>query len=91
MSSLPTIYCFSVLTDHHPSALPRVLEVFAAQNIVPLRCHADVIGPKADQLAIDLQVGPLDARHAEKLALRLSGCALVDDVLFSAKGLRAVA
>ena len=38
---MSTTYCFSVHTDAEPSALPRVMEVFARLGHVPTRCHVE--------------------------------------------------
>ena len=38
---MSTTYCFSVHADAEPSALPRVMEVFARLGHVPTRCHVE--------------------------------------------------
>ena len=36
--------------------MPRVLELFAKRNLVPMRWHSDVLGGPGRDLAIDVQV-----------------------------------
>ncbi len=73
-------FCFSVHADATPSALPRVLEVFALMGLVPERCHAD---RAADELVVDLQLADLIAAEAAHLAKRLGRIVGVLGVLWS--------
>lgn len=74
-------FCFSVHADPSPSALPRVLEVFALMGLVPERCHSQ-LGP-ADELVVDLQLAGLTAAEAAQLAKRLGRIVGVLGVLWS--------
>jgi len=78
-------FCFSVHSDAVPSALPRVLEVFALYGYVPEQCHASRAGPAADELVVDLQMTGIDAGQATLLAKRLGRVVSVSSVLFSEK------
>lgn len=84
-------FCFSVHSDAVPSALPRVLEVFALHGFVPEQCHASRSGRYADELVVDLQMSGIDAARAELLAKRLGRVVSVTDVLYSEKRQCAVA
>jgi hypothetical protein len=44
MATSSNVYCFSVHAEASPSALPRVVEVFALHGHVPSRCHARLDG-----------------------------------------------
>jgi len=81
---LPT-QCFSVIADTDPSALPRVLEVFAKLTLVPSQCHASRVGPTGHELHIDLQFTDMEINVAEHLARSLRGIHLVNSVLTSEK------
>jgi acetolactate synthase regulatory subunit len=78
-------FCFSVQSDAVPSALPRVLEVFAMHGYVPEQCHASRVAGSGDELVVDLQMGGIDAGEAELLAKRLGRVVSVTGVLFSEK------
>ncbi len=75
-------YCFSVHTDAEPSALPRVMEVFARLGHVPTRCHAE----RANlELVIDAQLDQLARSDAEHVARCLDRVVSVVQVLWSEK------
>lgn len=76
-------YCFSVHAQASPSALPRVLEVFALMGHVPERCHSHRI--PGDELVVDLQLAGVTAAEAAHLAKRLGRIVGVESVLWSAK------
>ena len=76
-------FCFSVQTRAEPSALPRVLEVFAAMGHVPERCHGQRLA--GDELVVDLQLAGVSAAEAAHLAKRLGRIVGVESVLWSAK------
>jgi hypothetical protein len=82
--------CFSVTTDSDPSALPRVLEVFALRALIPSQCHAVyvddalVLEPNAE-LTIDIQIAGLEREDAELIARRLRSIVCVRGVLTSEK------
>jgi acetolactate synthase regulatory subunit len=77
-------FCFSVHSDAVPSALPRVLEVFAMHGLVPEQCHAALSG-SADELVVDLQMSEIDSVQASLLAKRLGRVVSVTGVLYSEK------
>ena len=78
-------FCFSVHSDAVPSALPRVLEVFALHGFVPEQCHASRTGPDREEMVVDLQMSGLDAAQATLLAKRVGRVVSVSHVLFSQK------
>ncbi|MCS6780294.1 MAG: hypothetical protein NZ555_11400 [Geminicoccaceae bacterium] len=80
---MPSTYCFSVHTEATPSALPRVLEVFALMGHVPERCHSERVS--GDELVVDLQLAELTAAEAAHLAKRLGRIVGVESVLWSAR------
>jgi len=52
----PGIFCFSIHAQAEPGVMPRVLELFAKRNLVPVRWHSDVLNGPGRDLAIDVQV-----------------------------------
>lgn len=76
-------FCFSVHADAEPSALPRVLEVFAVYGHVPSRCHVE--RGAADELMIDAQLDGLGRDEAALVAKRLGRVISVMGVLWSEK------
>jgi len=63
-----------------PSALPRVLELFALRNLVPesVRCERHENG---EELRIDVEVGGLGEQEAAHLARRFRTFPVVTGVL----------
>lgn len=98
-SSQPTaerapVFCFSVAAVAEPGILPRVLELFAKRNLVPLRWHSDRLGPshtrhdgadRGESLAIDIQVSDLEPRLGDYIARCLRQIHGVETVLTSEK------
>ena len=78
-------FCFSVHTDAEPSALPRVMQVFALYGHVPARCHVERSGLGGQDLVIDAQVDGLMADEAALVAKRLGRVVSVIQVLWSEK------
>jgi acetolactate synthase small subunit len=78
-------YCFSVHTDAEPSALPRVMEVFARLGHVPARCHVERASHAAPELVIDAQLDALARSEAEHVARCLDRVVSVIQVLWSEK------
>jgi hypothetical protein len=78
----PSVTCFAVTADADPSALPRILGLFAARGLVPRRLYATHDG---EALSFDLQIGGLDADTAETLSWRLRALVCVRNVLCAAK------
>ena len=81
---MSTTYCFSVHTDAEPSALPRVMQVFARLGHVPTRCHVER-GNLAPELVIDAQLDELGRTDAEHVARCLDRVVSVVQVLWSEK------
>ncbi len=82
---MSAVYCFSIHSDASPSALPRVLEVFAHRGYVPERCHARIEGRDGGELAIEMQLAGLPPGEAERLARHLTRIVTVRHVLWSKK------
>jgi hypothetical protein len=82
---MSTTFCFSVQAEATPSALPRVLDVFALYGSVPDHCYSRLAGHGRDELVVEVQMGGLDAVTAERIARRLGRVVAVRDVLWSAK------
>lgn len=80
-------FCFAVTAEPDPSSLPRVLEVFALNGLVPARCHSHTMSEADGRLAIDLQVEGIDRLKADRLAQRLRAVVLVESVLMAEKSL----
>ena len=78
-------YCFSVHADAEPSALPRVMEVFALHGHLPSRCHVERCGPGGEDLVVDAQLEGLTQAEAARVALRLGRMVSVVQVLWSEK------
>ena len=78
-------YCFSVHTEAEPSALPRVLEVFARLGHVPTRCHVERDAAAGSGLVIDAQLDALARGEAEHVARCLDRVVTVAQVLWSEK------
>ena len=84
------VACYSVLTAADPSAMPRVLEIFALRSVVPARWHGARIDggtgdPADDRLAIDLQVPGLAPETAAMIGRKLDAMACVTSVLLTEK------
>jgi hypothetical protein len=78
-------FCFSVHTDAEPSALPRVMEVFALYGHIPARCHIECSGPEGRDLVIDAHLEGLCPSEAALVAKRLGRVVTVMQVLWSEK------
>lgn len=83
------VFCFSVAAAAEPGVMPRVLELFAKRNLVPLRWHSDRLGPahgrSEESLAIDIQVGGLQPALGDYIARCLRQIHGVEAVLTSEK------
>ncbi|MGE3291008.1 MAG: hypothetical protein AB7I59_11460 [Geminicoccaceae bacterium] len=82
--AMSATYCFSVHADADPSALPRVMEVFARLGHVPARCHVER-GATQRELVIDAQLEALRRSEAEHVARCLDRLVSVVQVLWSEK------
>ena len=90
----PAVFCFSVAAVAEPGILPRVLELFAKRNLVPLRWHSDRLAPPrrlpgqagaGESLAIDIQVSDLEPHLGDYIARCLRQIHGVETVLTSEK------
>ncbi|MFL5336355.1 MAG: hypothetical protein ACJ8H8_25050 [Geminicoccaceae bacterium] len=82
---MSTTYCFSVHAEAEPSALPRVMEVFARLGHVPARCHVERSSHGAEELVIDAQIEALEDGDAAHVARCLDRIVSVIQVLWSEK------
>ncbi len=82
-----SVACFSIQAEAEPGVMPRVLELFAKRNLVPSRWVSDRIGPRGDELAIDLQVEGLTPELTAYIARCLGQIQAVNAVLTSQKAL----
>jgi|APSaa5957512535_1039671.scaffolds.fasta_scaffold21281_5 hypothetical protein len=82
------VACFSVLTEADPSAVPRVLEIFALRDLIPSQIHVTRSGgdnlraPEAE-LTIDVQVSGVGRDASEAIARKLRAIICVHSVLTS--------
>lgn len=82
------VACFSVLTEADPSAVPRVLEIFALRDLIPSQIHVtrsggeNVRAPEAE-LTIDVQVSGVGCEASEAIARKLRAIICVHSVLTS--------
>ncbi len=67
-AAAPSIFCFSIQALAEPGVMPRVLELFAKRNLVPVRWHSDVLGAPGRDLAIDVQVEGVSAALGDYIA-----------------------
>jgi len=67
-AAAPSIFCFSIQAQAEPGVMPRVLELFAKRNLVPVRWHSDVLGGPGRDLAIDVQVEGLTTTLGDYIA-----------------------
>ncbi len=84
-SATQPVHCFSLKADSEPGLLPRVIEVFARNSLVPSRWHSDLLGPHDDELSVDIQVRGLAQERAEYLARCMEQIYGVHSVLISRK------
>lgn len=82
------VACFSVLTEADPSAVPRVLEIFALRDLIPSQIHVtggggeNLRAPEAE-LVIDVQVSGVGRKASEAIARKLRAIICVHSVLTS--------
>jgi len=80
------VFCFSVQAEAEPGIMPRVLELFAKRNLVPMRWVSDVSGPGGRDLSIDVQAEGLSPELSAYIARCLRQIHGVSAVLTSEKG-----
>jgi hypothetical protein len=75
----------SLVAEPSPYVLPRVFDLLARHGVVPARCHSRIEPPNAmhqePTMTIDLQLGPVDAKLARRIATALGALVEVEDVL----------
>lgn len=79
------VYCFAIHASAEPGVMPRVLELLAKRGLIPLRWHADRVGPDRSELAIDMQITGLERETCEYIARCLRQIYGVEAVLTSEK------
>ena len=85
VSTAEPVHCFSLRAEAEPGLLPRVIEIFAKNGMVPSRWHSDMLGPQNEELTIDIQVAGLTRSRAEYLARCMNQIYGVHTVLISDK------
>jgi len=86
-SKAPETACFSVQADANPGVLPRLLEILAKRVLVPSRVHATTLNSTdgGEKMAVDLQVGGVDADLQALMAASMGQVYEVDRVLTARK------
>ena len=84
-ASREAVYCFAIHAQAEPGVMPRVLELLAKRGLIPLRWHADRVGPDQAELAIDMQVTGLERATSDYIARCLRQIYGVETVLTSEK------
>ncbi len=82
------VACFSVLTEADPSAVPRVLEIFAIRDLIPSQIYVTRSGDEnvrslESELTIDVQVSGVGRDASEAIARKLRAIICVHSVLTS--------
>ncbi len=77
--------CFSVHAAADPGVMPRVLEVFAKRGLVPSAWYSALVGPRDEELQIDVQVRHLAPRQRDLIADALHRVVGVEAVLTAEK------
>lgn len=79
---LGTVSCFTVTGHADPGFLPRILGMVAKLGRVPLRCHADLIGPEdGGSQTLDLLVAGMNSDQRDLMAARIGEMFGVTSVL----------
>jgi len=77
--------CFSISAYSDPCVLPRVLEVFAKQGLMPDTLHSVTAGEEGEEQHIDLQMRHMSEQQSQHMARALRQIYLVNTVLTSDK------
>ena len=80
-----TTACFSISAYSDPGTLPRVLEVFAKQGLMPDTLHSVTAGAEGEEQHIDLQMRDMSEQQSQHMARALRQIYLVNSVLTSEK------
>lgn len=81
----PVVSCFSLVAAADPGVLARVINVFAKRGLIPSQVYSTLVGPRSEDLHIDLQVSAIDAHLREVIAESLRQTVCVQIVLTSEK------
>jgi acetolactate synthase small subunit len=81
----PAVSCFSLVAAADPGVLARVIDTFAKRGLIPSQVYSTLVGPRSEDLHIDLQVCGIDAHLREVIAERLRQTVCVQIVLTSEK------
>ncbi|HYE50408.1 MAG TPA: hypothetical protein VEB20_12520 [Azospirillaceae bacterium] len=73
-------FCFAVLADPDPGALPRLMELFAKRWLVPTSVQSRLV---EGELAVDLQVPGLARAEGDHIARQMRTIPFVRQVLMS--------
>jgi acetolactate synthase small subunit len=84
-TSSPVVSCFSLVAAADPGVLSRVINVFAKRGLIPSQVYSTLVGPRSEDLHIDLQVSAIDAHLRELIAESLRQIVCVQIVLTSEK------
>ncbi len=87
-SRRPPATCFSITATADPSALPRILEVFAQRWLTPDRWYSVVVPGSGDDgpvLVVDMEVNGLSPDDISAILGRLRALVGVESVLVATK------
>ena len=82
--NVPEVWCFSVEAHAYPGLMPRLLELFAKRNLVPVSLHSTTMQGGA-AINVDIQVAGIDVALATYIANCMRQIVGVTVVLFSCK------
>lgn len=86
-----SVTCYAVHAHSDPSVLPRVVGVLAKRGLTPDRWVGAAVGPRGEELQIDLQIVGLDPAVAEIVAQEMRKIVRVSSVMMSDKLISAAA
>ncbi len=81
----PLVSCFSLVASADPGVFARVINVFAKRGLIPDQVYSTRVGPRGEDLHINLQVAAIDADLREIIAEILRQTVCVQIVLTSEK------
>jgi hypothetical protein len=84
VASVPSAFCFSLLSLPEPGVMARVLEQFAKRGLLPTRWFSDV-DSETGLLQIDIQVAGLVAASGEDIGRCLGAVVGIEQVLTGTK------
>lgn len=78
--------CFSIVAEADPSVLPRIMDIVAMFDLIPLRCHCARLDHEPGKpLIIDLQLADLSADVVHRIEKKLERMVFVTQILCSEK------